>query len=425
MRCGAGAAGKAERPRLQAAAKPPSPAPENPAPPAPPPAVAQPEEATRERSVRLAPQLFGSAIRWEERGRGRRAVLGLGCWSWARGSAGPAAGRGRRGGSPAGLRRGAAPPGAARHGRAGAVLLWRRRGVGLRLRPASRLTFLVDVGAEYFSAPTGYRPLALTTSAGLGFDSALGEDCYRDCSHAPPPPAGGPAAALSPRRASPVRACSGRHHLLGDVSGRRGNAPSPASPSRRSTATWWPWGPPPRRTFLRARGQGRSRPAMASCRFYRHWRPCGRPHPGRFRRRWRFLGRDRTVGLHLRRRIDRHEQLPRVQPAPEHLRGRRGRLPGRFDSSGNPVWFIYLGSTGDGFRHQGRRVRHGCLCHRLHLLGRHVPGRWRLGPGRNRRVRGEGGHLRQRASHRLACAHLGRRGRILEALAVDATATPW
>jgi len=42
--------------------------------------------------------------------------------------------------------------------------------VGLRLRPVSRLTLLVDVGAEYFSAPSGYRPFVLTSSAGIGFD---------------------------------------------------------------------------------------------------------------------------------------------------------------------------------------------------------------------------------------------------------------
>jgi hypothetical protein len=42
--------------------------------------------------------------------------------------------------------------------------------VGLRLHPTARLTFLVDVGAEYFAVPNGYRSLVLTSSAGVGFD---------------------------------------------------------------------------------------------------------------------------------------------------------------------------------------------------------------------------------------------------------------
>jgi hypothetical protein len=58
--------------------------------------------------------------------------------------------------------RGTAIPGVDAYG-GGAV-------VGLRIRPASRLSFRVDVGAEYFSAPAQYRPLALTGSAGVGFD---------------------------------------------------------------------------------------------------------------------------------------------------------------------------------------------------------------------------------------------------------------
>jgi hypothetical protein len=41
---------------------------------------------------------------------------------------------------------------------------------GLRIRSGSRLAFLVDVGAEYFSAPDEYRALALTGSAGVSFD---------------------------------------------------------------------------------------------------------------------------------------------------------------------------------------------------------------------------------------------------------------
>ena len=43
--------------------------------------------------------------------------------------------------------------------------------VGLRLTPTPRLTFLVDVGFEFFQVdPARYEPRVLTVSVGLGFN---------------------------------------------------------------------------------------------------------------------------------------------------------------------------------------------------------------------------------------------------------------
>jgi tetratricopeptide (TPR) repeat protein len=58
--------------------------------------------------------------------------------------------------------RGTAIPGLSGYG-GGAV-------AGVRLTPVQRLTFLVDVGAEYLKVPQAYRGFAVTSSVGLGFE---------------------------------------------------------------------------------------------------------------------------------------------------------------------------------------------------------------------------------------------------------------
>lgn len=156
----------------QAAAKPPAPAPEKPVAAAPQPPAPPPEEAPAPRSVRLRPELFGFADPiGKSVGAGGGLTLGLGSLELGgRVLLGQKLGFGAEAGvllgsgavRPRLALRGTAVPGLSSYG-GGAV-------VGLRLLPTSRLTFLVDVGAEYFSAREGYRPLALTTSAGLGFD---------------------------------------------------------------------------------------------------------------------------------------------------------------------------------------------------------------------------------------------------------------
>ncbi|HVG63985.1 MAG TPA: hypothetical protein VNA24_35810 [Hyalangium sp.] len=165
-----------ERERQQAAAHPaksPPPAdPEKPAQPPPPQQAPQPEEERAASTVQLRPALFGfmdpvgKAV-----GAGGGLTLGLGSLDLgARVLMGKQVGVGVEAGLVLGsgaLRprlglRGTAIPGAKAYG-GGAV-------AGLRIHPASRLSFLVDVGAEYFSAPAQYRALALTGSAGVGFD---------------------------------------------------------------------------------------------------------------------------------------------------------------------------------------------------------------------------------------------------------------
>jgi hypothetical protein len=162
-----------ERPQPEAqVAKPPSPAPEAPAPAVPPEQTPRLEDERAPSTVQLSPTLFGfmdplgRAV-----GAGGGLTLGLGSLELgARVLMGQQLGVGLEAGLVLGsgaLRpriglRGTAIPGVKAFG-GGAV-------VGLRIRPASRLSFLVDVGAEYFSAPAQYRALALTGSAGVGFD---------------------------------------------------------------------------------------------------------------------------------------------------------------------------------------------------------------------------------------------------------------
>jgi tetratricopeptide (TPR) repeat protein len=156
----------------QATAQPPPPTPEQPASPAPAEQPPRLEEAPPTRSVHLRPELFGfldpigKAV-----GAGGGLTLGLGSLELgARVLLGEELGVGVEAGfllgsgavSPRIALRGTAIPSVSSYGGGAAV--------GLRLRPTSRLTFLVDVGAEYFSTREGYRPLTLTTSAGLGFD---------------------------------------------------------------------------------------------------------------------------------------------------------------------------------------------------------------------------------------------------------------
>jgi tetratricopeptide (TPR) repeat protein len=164
-----------ERARKQVAvppAKPPPPVAEEPAPPAPQVPAPQPEEEHATSTLQLRPAIFGfmdpvgKAV-----GAGGGLTLGLGSLELgARVLMGQQVGVGVEAGLVLGsgaLRprlglRGTAIPGVDAYG-GGAV-------VGLRIHPASRLSFLVDVGAEYFSAPAQYRALALTGSAGVGFD---------------------------------------------------------------------------------------------------------------------------------------------------------------------------------------------------------------------------------------------------------------
>jgi hypothetical protein len=151
-----------EQERLQAA-KPPPPKQQ----------VAQEAEHTRTQSVlRLSPELFGfTDALGKSVGAGGGLTLGLGSLELgARVLVGDQLGIGAEAGLLLGsgtLRprvglRGTAVPGASSFG-GGAV-------VGLRIRAASRLTFLVDVGAELFSAPRHYRAFALTGSAGISFN---------------------------------------------------------------------------------------------------------------------------------------------------------------------------------------------------------------------------------------------------------------
>ena len=153
-------------------AMPPPPAPEKPAPPAPQEQAPQLEEERAPGTVQLRPAIFGFMDPLGKSvGAGGGLTLGLGSLELgARVLMGQQVGVGVEAGVVLGsgaLRprlglRGTAIPGVDAYG-GGAV-------VGLRVHPASRLSFLVDVGAEYFSAPEQYRALALTGSAGVGFD---------------------------------------------------------------------------------------------------------------------------------------------------------------------------------------------------------------------------------------------------------------
>jgi tetratricopeptide (TPR) repeat protein len=153
-------------------AKPPPPVPEKPVTP---PAAEQAPRIKEERAARtlqLSPALFGFMDPLGKSvGAGGGLTLGLGSLELgARVLMGEQLGVGVEAGLVLGsgaLRprlglRGTAISGAKAYG-GGAV-------VGLRIRPTSRLSFLVDVGTEYFLAPKQYRPLALTGSAGVGFD---------------------------------------------------------------------------------------------------------------------------------------------------------------------------------------------------------------------------------------------------------------
>jgi hypothetical protein len=162
-----------EAPRAEAQpALPPPPAPETPAPPAPQEQAPRPEEERAPGTVQLRPAIFGFMDPLGKSvGAGGGLTLGLGSLELgARVLMGEQLGVGAEAGVVLGSGavrprlglRGTAIPGVDAYG-GGAV-------VGLRIRPASRLSFLVDVGAEYFSAPAQYRPLALTGSAGVGFD---------------------------------------------------------------------------------------------------------------------------------------------------------------------------------------------------------------------------------------------------------------
>ncbi|WP_224364556.1 hypothetical protein [Hyalangium versicolor] len=146
----------------QAAARPKPPPPE-------PPAVQEPK------SVRLSPEVFGflDPLGKGSIGMGFALTLGLGGWEVnARALTGTEPGFGGEVGVLVGsgsvrprlALRGTAVPGAHAYG-GGAV-------AGLRLSPMKRLTFLVDVGAEYLKVQDSskYRSFVLSGSAGAGFD---------------------------------------------------------------------------------------------------------------------------------------------------------------------------------------------------------------------------------------------------------------
>lgn len=161
---------KLEVERQQAAKPPPPPAPSEAPPSEAPPAAA--EEARAKRGLQLTPALFGFVDPLgKAAGAGGSLTLGIGSLELGvRVLMGDRVGVGAEAGFLLGrgmLRprlglRGTALPSASAYG-GGAV-------AGLRIHPASRLVLLVDVGAEYFSAPAQYRALGLTGSAGVGFD---------------------------------------------------------------------------------------------------------------------------------------------------------------------------------------------------------------------------------------------------------------
>lgn len=163
---------KLEAERQQAAKPPPPPAPVRPSAPASPAPSAEPEEVRTERGLRLSPSVFGFMDPvGKSAGAGGALTLGIGSLELgARVLMGNRVGVGAEAGFLLGSGvvrprlglRGTALPSASSYG-GGAV-------AGLRIHPVSRLAFLVDVGAEYFSAPAPYRALALTGSAGVGFE---------------------------------------------------------------------------------------------------------------------------------------------------------------------------------------------------------------------------------------------------------------
>jgi tetratricopeptide (TPR) repeat protein len=144
--------------------------------PPPPPEITTPQEplpAQEARPLRFRPEVFGFVAPIGERAFGMGAGLTFGFGALEAGARmllGEDLGMGAEVGLLLGSGtlqprlglRGTAVPGLSSYG-GGAV-------VGLRIHPASRLTFLVDVGAEYLSVPNGYRSFVLTSSAGVGFD---------------------------------------------------------------------------------------------------------------------------------------------------------------------------------------------------------------------------------------------------------------
>jgi hypothetical protein len=138
----------------------------------PPPGPAPVEEST---PVQLRPEVFGfvDPLGKGSLGMGAALTLGLGGMELtARALVGTQPGFGGEVGlrfgsglvQPRVALRGTAVPGAQAYG-GGAV-------AGLRLKPVDRLTFLVDVGAEYLKVQDSskYRSFVLSSSAGVGFD---------------------------------------------------------------------------------------------------------------------------------------------------------------------------------------------------------------------------------------------------------------
>jgi hypothetical protein len=138
----------------------------------PPPGPAPVEES---KSVQLRPEVFGfvDPLGKGSVGMGAALTLGLGGVELAArvlvgtkpgfgGEVGVRVGSGSV--QPRVALRGTAVPGAQAYG-GGAV-------AGLRLKPTDRLTFLVDVGAEYLKVQDSsqYRSFVLSSSAGVGFD---------------------------------------------------------------------------------------------------------------------------------------------------------------------------------------------------------------------------------------------------------------
>ncbi|MDY7230438.1 hypothetical protein [Hyalangium rubrum] len=140
----------------------------------PPPEVEEPAEEEASASLQLRPDVFGFVDPvGKSVGVGGGLTLGLGMVDLnARVLMGSSVGVGAEAGlllgngavQPRLALRGTAVPGASAYG-GGAV-------AGLRLSASNRLTFLVDVGAEYLAVEdkNQYRGFLLTTSAGVGFD---------------------------------------------------------------------------------------------------------------------------------------------------------------------------------------------------------------------------------------------------------------
>jgi hypothetical protein len=132
----------------------------------------EPTPQTPPRSLRLSPELFAFVDPLgKSAGAGGGLTLGLGSLELgARVLLGDSVGVGAEAGLLLGhgwLRpriglRGTAVPGLSAYG-GGAV-------AGLRMSLLPRLTLLADVGAEYLSAPEGYRAFTLTGSVGVGFN---------------------------------------------------------------------------------------------------------------------------------------------------------------------------------------------------------------------------------------------------------------